>query len=149
MTAVLATLNQAALVTLADCEQRIERGRSPRKLKVLTAEEQKRLAELEAVVATRYGPTPAGMVPRQPGVTKRDQRPHDVYVHLDAGNAVLYVGISLTLAERTGHHRANSGWWRQVATIRVEHLPSREAALAREAELIVELRPLHNRAGTQ
>lgn len=136
MTIATATLNPAALVALA-------------KRKVLTPEERVRLAELEAVVATRYGPTPPGMLPRQPGITKRDQRPHDVYIHLDAEGAVLYVGISLTIAERTSSHRANSGWWQKVATIRVEHLPNREAALAREAELIAELRPLHNRAGVR
>lgn len=142
----LAPLTRAEQVAFDDCEQRIERG-PRRKLKVLTAEEQAQLERCEAIIATRYGPPAPGSLSRRSGVTKRDQRPHDVYVHLDADDVVLYVGISLTLAERSGYHRANSGWWGQVATIRVEHLPNRAAALAREAELIAELKPMHNRAG--
>lgn len=118
------------------------------KRKILTPAEEETLARCEAVLASVYGP-PGTQPRRSGGVTKKDQRPHDVYTHLDANDVVLYVGISLTLAERTGYHRANAGWWGQVATIRVEHLPNRAAALAREAELIVELCPLHNRAGVR
>jgi hypothetical protein len=121
-------------------------AKRPRMSDPLTAEEQALLERCERVLITRYG-EPGTQQPRHAGVTKSDQRPHDVYVHLDAANTVLYVGISLTLAERTSYHRANSGWWQQVATIRIEHLSSRAAALAREAELIIELKPLHNRAG--
>lgn len=142
----IAPLTRAETIALDDCEQRIERG-PRRKLKVLTPQEQAQLERCEAIIATRYSPPAPGSLPRRSGVTKRDQRPHDVYVHLDANGVVLYVGISLTLAERTGYHRANSGWWQQVATIRIEHLPNRAAALTREAELIAELKPLHNRAG--
>lgn len=121
-------------------------ARSPRKPKVFTAEDRARLEECEAVIARYYGP-PGIARPVRHGITKRDSRPHDVYIHLDAGDAVLYVGISLSLANRTGSHRAGSPWWKQIATIRVEHFPNRESALTREAELIAELRPPNNSAG--
>lgn len=114
--------------------------------KVLTTEERALLDRCEAVIASVYGP-PGTQPPRSGGIRKTDQRPHDVYVHLSAEGRVLYVGISLTLAERSSYHRANSLWWKQVAVIRVEHLPNRQAALDREAQLIAELLPSHNRAG--
>jgi predicted GIY-YIG superfamily endonuclease len=120
---------------------------TPRRPKVVpTAEGLAKLAKYEAIIARSLGP-PGIARPVRHGITKRDQRPHDVYIHLDADDAVLYVGISLTLANRTSSHRANSGWWQLVSTIRIEHLPNREAALARESELIAELRPPNNRAG--
>lgn len=120
--------------------------RSRRSRVVLTPQEQATLERCEAVISSVYGP-PGSRPPRSSGITKKDQRAHDVYVHLAADDSVLYVGISLTLAARSSYHRANSPWWKQVSTIRVEHLPNREAALAREAELIAELRPMHNRTG--
>lgn len=107
----------------------------------LTSAEAEKLAECELVIAQRYGP-PGSRASRS-GVKRADRRQHDVYVHLAANGAVLYVGISLSVVTRTAAHRS-SAWWREVATIRVEHLPDRASALAREAELIAELRPMNN-----
>lgn len=85
--------------------------------------------------------------PKVEGVGRSDSRPQCVYVHEAADGTVLYVGISLDGLARTSAHRDGSGWWPQIANIRIEHHPDRAAALDREAELIRTLKPIHNRAG--
>jgi len=103
------------------------------------------LIEHERTIAKYLGPP--GSRERRYGVKRSDRRSHDVYVHLSDDGIVLYVGMSLDALARSGQHRS-SGWWQQVATIRVEHLPNRQAALDREAELVASLRPPYNRAAT-
>jgi hypothetical protein len=98
-------------------------------------------AECEAVIHANIGKSTRT---KRSGIKRSDPRPHDVYVHLAADGTVLYVGVSLSTAARTAAHRA-SDWWQQVASIRVEHLPTRDAALTREAELIASLKPLYNK----
>lgn len=109
----------------------------------LTPEQAERFAECEAIIR-RYRPEEGRS--RAAGIKRSDPRPHSVYVHLAADGTVLYVGISLDAIQRTAAHR-NGGWWEQVASIRIERLPDRAAALAREAELIAELKPIYNRDG--
>lgn len=72
--------------------------------------------------------------------------PTDVYRCYDASGCLLYVGISLTVAQRMGQHRSNP-WWPLVSRIEVEHHPDRDTARTREQELIWDLAPLYNRAG--
>lgn len=79
--------------------------------------------------------------------TKRDERPTDVYLLYDEDGALLYVGISLTVAQRMGQHRGSKSWWSDVRRIEVDHFPNRAEALEAEAELIDEWRPPHNHTG--
>lgn len=80
-----------------------------------------------------------------------------VYLMRDAGNSVLYVGKALNLRKRLGSYRvANPDRMarrqlrllRSVARIELEPCANETVALAREAELLRELRPKFNRAGT-
>lgn len=99
-----------------------------------------RLEELEAIIEE-------GLRARSPKRTRRSRRalePTDVYVLRDRAGDVLYVGISLSLAQRMGAHRTN-GWWDDVASIDVDHLPSRETAATCERALIALHAPPLNR----
>jgi len=80
-----------------------------------------------------------------------------VYLMRDAGNSVLYVGKATNLRKRLGSYRvANPDRMarrhlrllRSVARIELEPCANEAVALAREAELLRELRPKFNRAGT-
>lgn len=80
-----------------------------------------------------------------------------VYLMRDAANAVLYVGKAKSLRKRLGSYRvANPDrlprrhlrLLRTVARIELQECHDESAALARESELLRELRPRFNRAGT-
>lgn len=68
-----------------------------------------------------------------------------VYKHISHTGEVLYVGCSGCPACRFTVHRSASSWATSVARIEIEWCPSREQALARERDLIHELRPRFNR----
>jgi len=79
-----------------------------------------------------------------------------VYLMQDAAGAVLYVGKAKNLRQRLGHYRvANPDrlgrrhlrLLRQVVRIELQECTDEAAALAREAELLRELKPKFNRAG--
>lgn len=74
----------------------------------------------------------------------RAKCPTTLYRHYDADGTLLYVGVSMTLLWRLTKHRKGSRWWRQVATIKVEHFDTRAAALAAELRAIKEERPKFN-----
>lgn len=70
---------------------------------------------------------------------------HWVYICRNAKGSVLYVGLtSCGLRRFALGHSKTAPWWADVATIDVEHLPTRKDAQSRERDLIVELEPLHN-----
>jgi hypothetical protein len=80
-----------------------------------------------------------------------------VYLMCDAGGKVLYVGKAKNLRKRLCSYRvANPDrlpkrhlrLLRSVDKILLEHCASESSALAREAELLRQLRPRFNRAGT-
>lgn len=77
---------------------------------------------------------------------KPDGRSRSVslYRHYDAADVLLYVGISLSAIRRMGQHRYESRWFNRVATIRVEHFQTREAAQAAERTAISSEAPLFN-----
>lgn len=70
--------------------------------------------------------------------------PHSLYRFYGADEALLYIGISCTLASRIGAHQKMQAWWHEVRTIRVEPHPDRPAALAAEAAAIQAEHPQHN-----
>ena len=83
------------------------------------------------------------------------QRP-GVYLMQDAAGVVLYVGKAKNLRQRLGSYRvANPDrlgrrhlrLLRQVARIELQECPDETTALAREAELLLALKPKFNRAG--
>ena len=72
--------------------------------------------------------------------------PHALYRFYDAQDTLLYVGISWSLAQRMAEHRHTKSWWQEIATIRIEWLPNREAVLEAETVAIVRERPKYNLA---
>jgi predicted GIY-YIG superfamily endonuclease len=80
-----------------------------------------------------------------------------VYLMRDANDTVLYIGKAKNLRQRLAHYRtANPDRMprrhlrllRKVARIELQSCPDEAAALARESELLREIRPRFNRAGT-
>lgn len=61
---------------------------------------------------------------------------HTLYRFKDEHGRLLYVGITNNPAVRMNQHRADKPWWDQVATMEMEHHPSREALAEAEREAI-------------
>lgn len=71
--------------------------------------------------------------------------PTAVYVARDESGAVLYVGMTGSLAARFRAHRKADLWWPQAVSILVEMWPDRAQAASRETILIEQCDPPHNR----
>ena len=67
-----------------------------------------------------------------------------VYEWYDAGDHLLYIGISENVMRRSGEHEQNKQWWDQVTKAKVTHYPTREEAIEVERILIRHLQPLFN-----
>jgi hypothetical protein len=76
---------------------------------------------------------------REPGETS-------LYRHFSSWGRLLYVGISLDVISRLSDHRA-SRWFDHIARVEIQRYPTREAALAAEAEAIHTEKPLFNITG--
>ena len=76
-----------------------------------------------------------------------DPVPTALYRHFGEGDALLYVGISLSPVARLSKHADASHWSRQITRVSIEWFPSRSAALAAEARAILDENPAHNIAG--
>jgi predicted GIY-YIG superfamily endonuclease len=70
-----------------------------------------------------------------------------VYRLYDAGEQLLYVGVSRDPMQRWAQHQA-AAWWRDVATYAVTWCADRSAAEAAELDAIASEAPLHNVHGT-
>lgn len=72
--------------------------------------------------------------------------PHTVYIHRDADGRALYVGTTYMHEARQIRHSRYSAWAPLIARVEVDSVqPTRTHGRLREAELIRELRPPHNR----
>lgn len=67
-----------------------------------------------------------------------------LYRMYDADGALLYIGVSLNVAQRMGQHRAEKPWWTDIARIDLEHHVSRRAVLQAEQRAILSEGPLYN-----
>jgi predicted GIY-YIG superfamily endonuclease len=81
------------------------------------------------------------------GIEPTDRSRHCVYIFRDDEFLPLYVGITCRFGERVSNHKREKPWWDRVAHVEVQHLATREAARARELELIRELDPPYNIEG--
>jgi hypothetical protein len=70
-----------------------------------------------------------------------------LYRHFDDVGRLLYVGISLNAVTRMSQHKHSARWFDNIASVTVEWLDSRDAALAAELRAIREESPIHNKAG--
>lgn len=73
--------------------------------------------------------------------------PTSLYRFFDADGTLLYVGITNALHTRLKGHESTKPWWELVRSIRVDHLPTRQAALEAEAVAIRREHPAFNIAG--
>lgn len=67
-----------------------------------------------------------------------------LYRHFDESGALLYVGISLSAMQRMEQHRDRSGWFDQIANVKIERYPTRQDALRAEENAIRSERPKYN-----
>jgi hypothetical protein len=67
-----------------------------------------------------------------------------LYRLFDESDVLLYVGVTGNLGRRLAQHAVDKAWWEAVATITVKRYPSRDMALAYEAQAILEERPRFN-----
>lgn len=73
------------------------------------------------------------------------EAPHVVYrVHNDAGE-LIYVGVTRCFSTRFARHAERSPWWREVATIKIEHHPNALSARRAESAAILIEQPRYNR----
>ncbi|WP_062434940.1 GIY-YIG nuclease family protein [Herbidospora daliensis] len=73
--------------------------------------------------------------------------PTSLYRLFAADGSLLYVGIGGNPGRRFEQHRSDKPWWGDVASMTIEHHPTREAALAAELQAIKTENPRHNIAG--
>lgn len=85
----------------------------------------------------------------RPSRHRRADEPTCLYRHFDHAGVLLYVGISLTAAERLSRHHLESPWFRDVANITLEWHPCRDSALKAERRAIRTERPRFNKHGAQ
>lgn len=70
--------------------------------------------------------------------------PTSVYRYFDQRGQLIYIGITNRGTTRNGEHYRSKDWWPFVSKQTVEHFPDREAAHAREVELIERFAPPFN-----
>lgn len=95
--------------------------------------------ECEAIA----GPIKAAKRPEHE-IVERQWRTHYVYRCFDAAGVLLYVGCTSDLNTRRLAHNAQSWWFPQAESFRVNAYLSRSRALTVEAEAIFSERPLWN-----
>jgi hypothetical protein len=76
-----------------------------------------------------------------------EKTPGTLYRHFYVAGALLYVGISFNAISRTGKHRCTAHWYSLIATISLEHFPSRVAAMEAERLAIKNENPKYNLRG--
>lgn len=68
-----------------------------------------------------------------------------LYRFFDANSDLLYVGITMNLAERWRAHRTDKAWIQDVATITIKHYSSREELMEAEQRAIKAEHPKWNK----
>lgn len=68
-----------------------------------------------------------------------------LYRHFNVDGELLYIGISLSAVGRLKQHMADKGWAGDIASVHIEHYPTRKAALDAEREAIISEKPLWNK----
>lgn len=73
-----------------------------------------------------------------------DPLPFYLYRHYAKDGTLLYVGVSLSAAERLHQHMTKSPWAREIDTIKVQTFSDKAEALDAEKKAIILERPLWN-----
>ena len=67
-----------------------------------------------------------------------------LYRFFDAGNKLLYIGISVRFVSRLEQHESTKEWSDDITFIRIERHPTRELAVCAERKAIIAEKPIHN-----
>jgi predicted GIY-YIG superfamily endonuclease len=67
-----------------------------------------------------------------------------LYRHYDEAKVLLYVGISMSVFQRTTHHNSCAAWFRRVRFITLQPYATRDKAIAAESLAILLEKPLFN-----
>jgi hypothetical protein len=111
---------------------------------------QEAIDRLRAAVAARPGFDAQAQEAQGVHVTGTQDRSHIkteqhvVYRMFDTAGCLLYVGISLTVLQRMGQHKAGKIWWGDIARIDLTHYSDHETARAAERIAIRDEGPLYN-----
>lgn len=69
---------------------------------------------------------------------------HVLYRIFDAGNVLLYVGVTNDWRRRESEHARSKQWWELAAHIKRETFPDRESVIAAEKQAIRTENPRYN-----
>src|SRR5262252_1137510 len=72
---------------------------------------------------------------------EEEKTPATLYRHFDVDGHLLYVGVSADASSRSRQHEHGAKWHREIATISLEHFPSRVTALEAERLAIKHEKP--------
>lgn len=72
---------------------------------------------------------------------------HVLYRMWSACGELLYVGVTCNPGYRLNAHANGKNWWREVASVTMEHFPSRSSLLDAELQAIRVENPRYNIAG--
>jgi predicted GIY-YIG superfamily endonuclease len=75
---------------------------------------------------------------------QHQQGSHVLYRFFDAGEQLLYIGITANPPQRFKAHQTEKGWWDAVSGIRIETFESRAQLVEAERVAIQAERPLYN-----
>lgn len=68
-----------------------------------------------------------------------------LYRHFGDCEELLYIGISLSTANRLAQHKNQSGWFHLIKNVTIENFSTRELAIAAEKKAIIEEHPKYNK----
>jgi hypothetical protein len=69
---------------------------------------------------------------------------HALYCMYGPERRLLYIGLTTNLEDRLADHRSMKRWWEDVATIEIEHFPTRAGAVEAERRAIIDEVPQWN-----
>lgn len=69
---------------------------------------------------------------------------HVLYRMYGPDRRLLYIGLTTNLEDRLADHRSMKRWWREVATIELEHFSTRPEAVEAERRAIIDEVPEYN-----
>ena len=68
-----------------------------------------------------------------------------LYRHWGANEELLYVGISISTANRLSQHKGSSNWFSLIENVTIENFQTRDLALKAEKYAIINEKPIYNK----
>lgn len=100
-----------------------------------------KIGRLDRATADALNEAEAEFMQRHAAETRE---PHALYRFFDRDGYLLYIGLTKNPGTRWPAHSKDKPWWTEVATITIEHYPTRAEVEAAEIAAIRAERPLYN-----